>query len=498
MMGTEAKAATALSERVFKGMRWKIFSQVLQQGSRSGVAVVVAHLLTPEDFGLAAMALVFSGLATLLSDVALGAALIQRDTITEDDRSTVFWTQVALGLAMTAAGVLLAPAAASFFSTPAVAPYFAATASIALISSFGSTQTALLLREMEFRSLELREIAATLVAAITGLGLALFGFGAWAIVGQAIAFTTASTILLWRLSPWRPRFVFHGQSLRDLGPFGAKVLASRLLSYLNLNADNVLVGRYLGASQLGTYTVAYNVMFIPIARMAQPIQQVLFPAFAQLQKEPLRLGRAWLRGTRVVATVGAPAFIGMAVVAPDFVPIVLGHRWHAAVPVLQFLSLAGFAQSFQSLNPAVLQGLGRVGLLLRFMTVSTVLVVGAFALGLVWGVVGVAALFALARAIQLVASTWLMARVTRLSLTDILAEFARVGLVSLVVGAAALLARLALLRVDAAPLARLVVVIIVGGAMYVGVIGWKQRDLAVELRHILRRRVSSSLADERP
>jgi len=140
MMGTEAKAATALSERVFKGMRWKIFSQVLQQGSRSGVAVVVAHLLTPEDFGLAAMALVFSGLATLLSDVALGAALIQRDTITEDDRSTVFWTQVALGLAMTAAGVLLAPAAASFFSTPAVAPYFAATASIALIAASGSAE----------------------------------------------------------------------------------------------------------------------------------------------------------------------------------------------------------------------------------------------------------------------------------------------------------------------------------------------------------------------
>lgn len=486
----QSTVAGTLSARVFRGLRWKILSQVLQQVSRVGVAIVVAHLLTPRDFGLAAMALVFSGVATLFTDVALGAALIQREKITDADRSTVFWTQVGLGLAVTAVGVALAPAAAAFFSTPAVAPYFAATASIGVIASLGLTQTALLLRDMQFRSLELREMTGTVIAAAAGLALAIAGFGAWAIVGQTIVFATVSSVLVWRLSPWRPTLVYHRQSLRELGPFGAQVLATRLLSYLNLNMDNVLIGRYLGAPQLGTYSVAYNVMFVPIARVAQPVQQVLFPAFAQMQHDPVRLGRAWLRGTRVMATISGPAFIGMAVVAPDFVPLVLGNRWHAAVPVLQLLSAAGFLQSFQSLNPAVLQGLGRAGLLLRFMTIATVVVVGSFILGLVWGIVGVAALFAIARGLQLAGYTWIMVRVTKLRLGDILADFARVSSLALGVGAGALAARLGMLQTGAGPTARLLAALVVGGALYAGIIIWRQREILEQVRGILRRDVA--------
>src|SRR5690348_10705676 len=140
-------------------------------------------------------------------------------------------------------------------------------------------------------------------------------------------------------------------------------------------------------------------MFVPLSRISLPIQQVLYAAFVRLQDDLERLGRAWLRGIQLVTEINVPAFLGIAVVAPDFVPVVFGARWHDAVPVLQLLSLAGVAQSFQNLNWSVLQAVGRPGRLLAFMAFSTVLTVGAFALGLIWGVVGVAGLYALARAI---------------------------------------------------------------------------------------------------
>jgi O-antigen/teichoic acid export membrane protein len=474
--------------RVATGLRWKIVSQVLQQGSRTAVAIVVAHLLAPSAFGLAAMALVFSGIATLFSDLALGAALIQRRTITEADRSTVFWTQMAMGALLTTAGIVFAPAAADFFDTPKVAPLFAATATIGVISAFGLTQSALLTRAMDFRGLELRQITATMVAAAAALTLALMGAGAWAIVAQSIVFAAVSSLLVWRLSSWRPTRQFSRESLRDLGPFGLKVVASRVLGYLNLNVDNILIGRYLGATPLGTYTVAYNVMFLPIGRIAQPVQHVLLPAFSKMQDDPLRLGRAWMRGNRLVALISAPAFIGMAVVAPDFVPVVLGQKWHHAVPVLQLLSLAGFAQSFQSLNPAVLQGVGRPGTLLRFMVLATALVIGSFALGLIWGIVGVAGLFAGARFIQLIGYTWLTTHVTGLEKTRVVASFASVVAVAAAVGAAAYLTRLALLHTSASAGVRLALVTLVGMAVYAAIIWIVQRDVLDEVRRIARDR----------
>ena len=116
------------------------------------------------------------------------------------------------------------------------------------------------------------------------------------------------------------------------------------------NVDNLLVGRVLGSVALGLYSVAYNTMFLPVSRISQPLQQVLFSAFSKIQHEPTRLGEAWARGNEVISAVNVPAFLGMAVVAPDFVPVVLGQKWDPAVPVLQWLSLAGVGTTLQTLN----------------------------------------------------------------------------------------------------------------------------------------------------
>jgi O-antigen/teichoic acid export membrane protein len=458
-----------------------MLTQVVAQGTSTAVAIVLAHLLTPAEIGLAGMALTFTGLAGLFTDFALGTALVQRATITEEDRSTVFWTTMAAGLACTLAGLALAPAVGAFFGTSAVVPLFAVLSLGFVLSAFGVTQTALLTREMDFRSLELRQIAATMVAAVVALVLALRGVGAWAIIAQQVTAAAVGSLLVWRLSPWRPTRTFSRASVKSLGSFGLQTQLSRILGYLNLYADNLLIGRYLGSRPLGIYTVAYNVMFLPLARITIPIQQVLFAAFARLQDDRHRLGLAWLRGSRLVSAIAVPAFLGMAVVAPEFVPVVLGSRWHEVVPVLQLLSLAGAAQTYQTLNWSVIQARGKPGLLLGFMTFSTVVTVGAFVFGLHWGIVGVAASYAIARWIVLVGNTWLTCRVTALSPFLFLRSHADVAGIALLMAAVVYGVRVALTgEVPQALLLALLTVL--GVVIYLGLIAWLARDVVAEIR----------------
>lgn len=475
---------SGLRRDVIRGLAWKSVSQLVTQGSRVAVGLVIARLLTPDEYGLAAMAIAFSALALVIADPALGAALIQRATLTEADRSTVFWFTVAAGLACTVAALLLARPVADFFGNEDVAPLFAVESITFLLVALSATQTALLTREMAFRSLELRDMAGTVTGAVAAIALAFAGAGAWAIIAQSVVSASVATALIWRFSTWRPSLTFSLDSLRSSGSFGGKLFVARLASYLNLNADNLLIGRYLGAGPLGVYALAYNVMITPLARVAAPVHGVLFPALARLQGDPDRLGRAWLRGTRLTAAVTVPGFLGMLAVAPDFVPVVLGTRWNDAVPVLQLLCLAGIVQALQSTLASILQATNRAGTYLRFMLFSSTLNVTAFAVGLEWGLVGVAASFAVAKALQLPVFPLLGCRSVELPVR----EYARAlrGVLEAAVGMLAVVvaARELLIWAGAGAAPRLVLLIVLGGASYVALVLWRAPALTQEFRQL--------------
>lgn len=484
---TSASTEGDLRQRIIGGLRWKLLSQVVAQGTRIGVGIALARLLTPHDFGLAAMALVFTSVAFIFTDLSLGSALIQRPTVTEADRSTVFWTSLVAGATMTLVGVALAPVAANFFSEPAVEPLFAVVSLLAFLAAVSGTQSALLTRDMQFRNLEIRDIVSTLIGAAVAVALAVAGFGVWAIIGQAMVAAAVSTALVWRLSSWRPKWIFSRDSLRTLGSFGLKTLAARLMAYLILYADNLLIGRYLGTRALGIYSIAYNVMFLPASRIAQPIQIVFYSAFAKIQHEPQRLGRAWLRGTELVAAINVPAFLGLLVIAPDFVPVVFGTRWDAVVPVLQLLSLAGISTSLQTLNWSVLQAMGQPGRTLRFMCFAAPVTITAFVLGLHWGVVGVAGFFAVARLITMLGFTRTTARTIKLRVRDFFFSLRWVFGMSLAMAVAVFGARQGLIAASVPAASRLILLVLLGLGVYVGLMAALAPHLLTEIRSVLRR-----------
>jgi O-antigen/teichoic acid export membrane protein len=288
-------------------------------------------------------------------------------------------------------------------------------------------------------------------------------------------------VLLWRFSPWRPRLVYSTESLRTLGSFGGKTFVSQFLNYLTQNMDNLLVGKYLGSVALGVYSVAYTTMFLPVWRIAQPISEVMYSALARIQDDPDRLGATWVRGNQLLSAVNVPAFLGMAVVAPDFVPVVLGDRWHEAAPVLQLLCLAGAADTLQALNWSATQAIGKPGVMLRLRAVSTPLTLAAFAVGLHWGVVGVAGFFAAARAINLVISMVVTCRALEFPLLVAVRAEALVAALAAAMAGVVLVARIGLIHGHVPGGARLVLLIALGFGVYAGLAFWRVPTLTREV-----------------
>ena len=485
----------SLRGRVLRGLAWKGGSSFARQLLRIGVTVVLARLLSPHDYGVAGMVIVFATLVEIFGDLALGAALVQRPELSDDDRSTAFWVSIGAGVVFTLLGVALAGPLAAFYGTPAVRPLFMVMSLSFVITAVGSTQAALLMRAMDFRGLELRLTGGAVVGAGAAIVLASRGAGPWALIGQQVTTASVATVLVWRFSSWRPRLSFSRASLRDLASFSGRVFSTRLLFYSIRNADNVLIGRYVGASALGAYTIAYNIMLMPSNQISAPVQEVLYPTFSRMQDDVPRVAQAWLAVNRIVGSISLPALAGMVMVAPEFVAVVLGPKWHPAVRVIQILAWVGMLQSLQGLNSAVLQARDRTRELLRYGLVVCGSSLTAFVIGLHWGLIGVAVAYAISSTLLEPYYSWLTARALGISVFAFPRALARV--VQAVVGMVVVigLVRLLLAGTALGPAPRLLVLVAAGTLAYVPLALWRVRELRALAGGVRRLRTASTAVE---
>jgi O-antigen/teichoic acid export membrane protein len=416
------------------------------------------------------MVIVFSSLVMVFSDLALGAALVQRKQLTDSERNTVFWTSVSAGLTFTVLGIACAPLIAAFYGEHAVQALLMVLSATFLISSLATTTEALLVRDMNFGKVETRRMIAMVLGAVAGIVTALLGGGAWAIISQQVATELAGTVLLLIISPFRIRPMFSRAALREMGGFSGFILGHRLLFYLHRNADNLLIGRFIGAAALGAYTIAYNVMLVPFSRIAGPVQKVMFPAFSRLQDQPERIAALWVRATRLVGALTVPMLCGLVVIAPDFVDVVLGHKWESAVPLIQVLAWVGLLQSLQTLNTEILSARDRTPVLFKFSIGFFCAHVTAFIIGIQFGIVGMAVAYAISSTLVEPIITWLAARSLHTTPLIILKGLAGVAFASAVMVAAVFAVRHALVAADVPALARLVLCVATGVVVYLPVV----------------------------
>jgi PST family polysaccharide transporter len=353
-------------------------------------ALVLARLLAPADFGLFALASVFTSLFRVFSELGFSRAIVQRETVDDEYLSTAFWSSLAAGVFLTALSLVAGEVIAAI-SGQKIIPILVAVLSTRFIFAAGSAvQMAVISRRMEFRSLAARELAGAFVGGAVGVGIALTGGGVWALVGQAVAMTAASTLFMWMAIPWRPRRVFSWEKFKDLWAFGGSVLGSRSMLYLSRNMDNLLVGRFLGLVPLGYYALAYKILNFPMTQVAVILNRVVFAALSQVSRNAAQLRGGFLQATSTVALVLVPTMAGLAAVAPWFLEVVFSAKWLPATAALRILTAAGAVQAVMSIWAPVMQAAGRPDLQLKWTMIAVAAYLPAFAVGLRWGIEGVA------------------------------------------------------------------------------------------------------------
>jgi PST family polysaccharide transporter len=425
-----------IKRKAVRGVAWS----GLQRGGAQVVSFVVftllARLLAPEAFGLIAIANVFITFVNIFLDQGFGSAIIQREELQDGHLDTAFWSAVGMGAALMAAGLFSAGFIARLYSEPTLEPVLRWVALNVLILALGSTQRSVLNRELAFDKLAIRRLAAEAVGGVTGVAMAFAGYGVWSLVGRNITRDLTSAGLLWRLSDWRPGLRATRRHFKEMSWFGANIIGDRLLTFVNRDADKLLIGYFLGATALGYYSIGARLVRLLLDLTLGTFVSVAFPVFSRIQVERERIRSAFYQATRYTSAIGFPAFVGLSLVAGGAVPLLFGAKWLPAIEIVQALAFLGVVHAMGYFIPPLLLAEGRPdwGLALSFLRAVLNL---TFILILVrWGVVAVALGFVLREAIMLPLKLWAVKQVIDLDVVRFFRQLTPIAGATLVMAAA--------------------------------------------------------------
>lgn len=383
----------SLGNRAAKGFAWTLGRALVVRVLSVVSFVVLARLLSPADYGVAALANVFVVLLGFLASVGLAQALVQRREVEPADLDSAFWMSSVLGTIMALALAGLAWPIADAFDEPQLRPVLQGLAPIFIFVGAASAHQAVLQRRLAFDVLAKNGMAASLVATVIGVAFAFLGFGVWSLVAQTIVGMTGSAIGLMIRSGYRPGLQVSWARMRSLVSFSVNVLGTQMANFFNMRANDLLIGSVFGSVLLGFYTVAFRLLTVLLDVFHKSVQSVMFPVFSQIHTEIPRLRQAYLSSSRMALFVSAPVFTLVGATAPELVPAVFGAKWGRSVPIVQILCLYGPLHSLLQFNGALLTSLGRPRTVFRITAAGSVLQLAAFAVTSSFGLSWVAASF---------------------------------------------------------------------------------------------------------
>ena len=356
--------------------------------------IVLARLLTPDDFGLIAMVAVLVNFVALFTDAGLAQATVQRKTITHEQISTLFWINVLITTLLALIVVALAPVVVWIYSEPRLLWITILLAAPIWISGLGLQQRALLQRHMHFKQIARVEVIALFLGVILGILSARFGADYWSIVIMMLTVAATSTLGFWLETKWVPSRPQRYTGIRDMLHLGANVTGFTFVNYFSRNADNFLIGKYIGSAALGQYSRAYSLMMLPLSQINGPVTNAMLPALSRLKDQHADYQEFFLKWVKRMAWATCIPVASASIWGQEAITFLLGTEWTLAGEIFEWLAMASFLQPLASLTGVVLVSINQAGRLLRCGLVTGVLTVGAFIVGLQWGVIGIAMAYA--------------------------------------------------------------------------------------------------------
>ncbi len=381
----------SLTHQTLAGLLWTFYGKGAYAVLQIAILAILARLVSPEHFGVVSAALIVIALSTIVSQVGVGPALVQRSVLERRHIDTAFVASLLLGLGLGVVIWLGAPLAAGFFRIDGVTPVLRALAWLFPLQGLATVAESLVKRDLRFRWLaHVDVISYSAGYGLVGIPAALLGMGVWALVAGQLAHNAFKTALLLYGHPPRLRGQLELGALRDLLYFGGGFTVAKIANQVAQQGDYLVVGRYLGAAQLGYYGRAYNLMSAPASGIGTVLDAVLFPVMARVQHEAQRLTAAYRRGMALITLVVLPPSVVLVLLAPEVVQVVLGPNWTPMIVPFQILAAGMMFRTGSKLGDSLTRATGAVYRRAWRQIVYAILVVGGAIVGQRWGIAGVA------------------------------------------------------------------------------------------------------------
>jgi O-antigen/teichoic acid export membrane protein len=459
-------AEAADAKAVFSGVRWTGASQMVTEGVRMLVSVVLARLLTPEDFGLLSMAGVVTGFFMVLQYLGAPGVVVQRKNLTNSLVSSLFILNLMFSAVLFVALLLAASWLASIYNEPRLTPIIQALGISFFLTAFAAVPVAIFNRRMQFNKIAWMSFAAAMTQGVVAIILAALDFKVWALVYSNIISSLVTVIAIWWMLDWRPKWVFVWREVREVMGFCLHLTGSGLIDYFSRDSDKFIIGKWLGEKLLGYYAMAGRFCLYPPTTISPILNRVLFPAFARVQEDQAQLQKIMLRSVEAISFITMPIIAGIMVVSDPFVMAVLGPKWAPAIQIMILLSPVGYFLSVHGPANQMITALGKASWLFWLTTISGILTVAAFFAGLHWGIIGVVVAYFIIT-VPLTVMRYLLAfRLVKLPLYQLIPSLYRYVIGSVIMAASVYGLRKLLEIVGMHPLAVICVSIPVGIVVY--------------------------------
>lgn len=401
-----------------------------------GSTMVLARLLTPQDYGMIAMVATFTGFASIFGDLGLSTATIQRPEINQKQVSNLFWINVVLGIAITILITMFSPVAAWFYKTPQLLWVTAALSLNFLVTGLAIQHKALLTRQMKFWPIAKIEIGSTLAGITVAMYMAMQGYQYWALVCNSLVASASRVAGFWIVSDWRPSLPQRKSGVRSLLRFGTDIAGFNIINYFSRNFDNILIGIYWGAVALGLYSKAYQLLMMPISILREPLSRVAMPSLSRLQYQPDQYRSFYIKFISILAFCSMPMVVYMFVCSDNIIRLILGAQWLEASEIFKILSVAGFIQPVATSRGMVLLSIGQSRKCFRWGGINGVATVLSFIIGLPWGGEGVAIAYTISNYLILYPSLLYVFKDTPIRVIDFFLAISKPAVASIIMGVA--------------------------------------------------------------
>lgn len=358
---------------IFKATAWKILEKFGSKGIQFVIQIILARILVPDDYGIVAILTVFISLSNVFIQNGFSTSLIQKKETTQADFCTALFTSMGIAALFYIILFAASPFIASFYAMEELSVYLRVQSLLLFAGSFNSVQYAYVSRKLNFRAYTIATLIASFISGAAGIFFAIKGFGVWSLIFQQLIANYLAVVILYMLVEWRLQLIFSIESLKTLFSYGWKILGSSLINSLYASMYNLIIGKIYTKEMLGLYSRGQQFPLLITDNLNETVQSVTLPVLSQMQDDAAGMKRRMKRALTLNAFVVFPAMLGLSAISHEFILVVLGEKWLAAVPYMMLLSLVYSMYPIHTMNIQCMKALGRSDLFLKLEIIKKIL-----------------------------------------------------------------------------------------------------------------------------